>query len=479
MASAAGRGAQVILDGDAQAAARGALSRDLRCNAAAKRALELQGVVPDGYQPDGSTITGTPADDLDVTSVVRPQVIANRGILSHSTVTGFTTFEGRQTVRNGGYPATDVQLALTGFIVGSAAEGELALPSAITQSASVEKLTPSNKAWVATFRGAMSQSFSAALGSVVLSDPIGVDLDAGESFKVQVGAIVATIADTHSIANLTGNTGGDDGWRSTTNTTVQIGTAGTWASTGRTSTANSMAPAAIIGRPTQNYPSVAFVGDSIMQSRDDLTSADAYGHRGFGPRGMVGAGPGGNIMPFINMARAGERAVTFATLNCVRRLTLLQYVSHVIGNEGTNDVQQGRTFAQVSADLTATWKSLKARGLSVWWTTIMPRTTSTDNWATIVNQTVVAGFEVGGVRDQVNAWMRSQVGILLDGLIDVAATIEDTANHGKWIVNGTANYATSDGVHPSTVGHTLAAVPVLAAARTFTLPRSWLSAVRI
>lgn len=63
MASVAGRGAQVRLDGDEQRAARGALAGSIVANTAAKRAAELAGVVSDGSTADGSTVTGTAAED--------------------------------------------------------------------------------------------------------------------------------------------------------------------------------------------------------------------------------------------------------------------------------------------------------------------------------------------------------------------------------------------------------------------------------
>jgi parallel beta-helix repeat protein len=64
MASPAGRGAQVILDDVAQAAARGAVGRDLAANTTAKRALEEAGLVGDGFQPDGASRTGLPPEDV-------------------------------------------------------------------------------------------------------------------------------------------------------------------------------------------------------------------------------------------------------------------------------------------------------------------------------------------------------------------------------------------------------------------------------
>lgn len=63
MASPAGRGAQVRLDGDAQAAARGALGMRLQQTLEAKRVLEFTGAASDGQTPDGSTRTGIAAED--------------------------------------------------------------------------------------------------------------------------------------------------------------------------------------------------------------------------------------------------------------------------------------------------------------------------------------------------------------------------------------------------------------------------------
>lgn len=61
------RGAQVILTGEAQAAARGGMGGDIEQNTAVKRALEADGTVADGSTPDGSTRTGRPAPDVVVT----------------------------------------------------------------------------------------------------------------------------------------------------------------------------------------------------------------------------------------------------------------------------------------------------------------------------------------------------------------------------------------------------------------------------
>jgi lysophospholipase L1-like esterase len=63
MAVNAGRGAQVRLDGEAQALARGARGAGVADNSKRKADLERAGLYADGYTPDGSTITGLAAED--------------------------------------------------------------------------------------------------------------------------------------------------------------------------------------------------------------------------------------------------------------------------------------------------------------------------------------------------------------------------------------------------------------------------------
>ena len=60
------RGAQVILTGEAQTAARGGMGGDIEENTTVKKALEADGTVADGSTVDGSTLTGKPAPDVVV-----------------------------------------------------------------------------------------------------------------------------------------------------------------------------------------------------------------------------------------------------------------------------------------------------------------------------------------------------------------------------------------------------------------------------
>jgi lysophospholipase L1-like esterase len=107
-----------------------------------------------------------------------------------------------------------------------------------------------------------------------------------------------------------------------------------------------------------------------------------------------------------------------------------------------------RTIAQVKADLITIWSLAKSAGLKVYQTDILPRTNTTDAWATTVNQTPYVNFEANGTshRDTLNTWLPTQVGGggPLDGVIPVADIVEDATTRGVW----KAGTFTADGTHP-------------------------------
>lgn len=73
--------------------------------------------------------------------------------------------------------------------------------------------------------------------------------------------------------------------------------------------------------------------------------------------------------------------------------------------------------------------------------TITPNTTSSDNWATLANQSVNHSF------DQYNNDMRSNGIAGITACFDTAGGNESGLNSGQWQVNGVTNYLTIDGVH--------------------------------
>lgn len=108
-ATATGRGAQAVLEGTAQQAARGAYSPHLRTNSEKMAALVLSGDAPSGSSADGGVRTGTPAGfkwpfsrypvglsgsadqysvDIDPRSLVNPKIWASTTFIHVDPVSG-------------------------------------------------------------------------------------------------------------------------------------------------------------------------------------------------------------------------------------------------------------------------------------------------------------------------------------------------------------------------------------------------------
>lgn len=219
----------------------------------------------------------------------------------------------------------------------------------------------------------------------------------------------------------------------------------------------------VLGVPSQRQASVVVLGDSIANGQGDTQTL--AGDIGFCMRGL--ASVNGHRVP-CGMQTVGSWTFSFSSGQYAPRLaTQWQFYTALLCEMGANDIANSDTLSQMQAYAQATWSTAKkqftayGKPLQVAQTLIMPRTTSTDSWATAANQTPVPGFATDNVRDQFNAWVKTQVGQgLLDAYIDVNQYVEDQSNHGCWITNGTANYPTVDGVHPSMALHILAAQAV-------------------
>jgi hypothetical protein len=214
-----------------------------------------------------------------------------------------------------------------------------------------------------------------------------------------------------------------------------------------------------------NTAVVGLVGDSIMSGSNDLND------RGFAARALIAA----NI-PYHYFGRGGEKAQDISPLTgnvgFKSRIIRLESCTHAICEYSTNDFVALRTLAQVKADLLAIWTMLQTRGVGVYQTTCLPRTTSSDNWATAPNQTPPT-WEA--YRTGLNDWLRDgsaagaiaqSAGALLT-VFDTANTVEVnssnvlTQNGGRWITNGTGTaYCDNLGTHPSQLSTALMAVAI-------------------
>lgn len=125
--------------------------------------------------------------------------------------------------------------------------------------------------------------------------------------------------------------------------------------------------------------------------------------------------------------------------------TYLKYFKYAIEAYGTN--------AANAAASQAIHAQLRTAGVQkILRTSLTPRTTSTDNWVTEVNQTTVSGWSPGGTIDIFEQAMQALVAADLT-YIDTLAVRGST--HWLWIVTGAAFYSTADGLHQSSQGYEL------------------------
>lgn len=229
-------------------------------------------------------------------------------------------------------------------------------------------------------------------------------------------------------------------------------------------------PCMILGETAAPVVTVAQIGDSIAASQND--QADF----GFILRAL------NNSYGYVSLAQQGETIAMFQTADeGGGRGPALDHVSHAVCQYGVNDIYNNAvTLATYQASCLSLWTALARRGIKVFQTTITPKSTSTDSWATLANQTADAATSI---RNNANDWFRAgspidpttkaavaigtsgallngQAGHPLTGYFEVADLCESARNSGKWIVTGAANYATSDGTHPTIAVHTLMAAGV-------------------
>lgn len=392
------------------------------------------------------------------------QVVLHRGILNGSAgylATGLrggasdtpanpTLGESYYAVKNGAQPASDFRALICGFYVDVASAGETAIPNDVKVRVALEQLTPIAVPR-ASFLGAVDFTLPAGVGHII-SEPIGISAAAHEvlisqmSMEVSSGQfwpasqLASTINGILALQFASVKTGSES----------QVGSF-SWNGTGRTSGA-SPAVTAWLAKPKYNYPSVAITADSIGDGSGE-TSGDGFGNYGWICRGLYNVGNDNRAIPYIRISRPGDSFNTYTNASGnkgTRRLALLEYVSYLVSQMGTNDIANGTSFDNVKSRMQFMWQQGKNRGLKVYQCLIMPRSSSSDGWTTVNGQTAnVAGFTVGGVRDQINDWIPTQVGQgLLDGYIDPNPYVESAPGSNKWLAN-----MTGDGVHPLPAGH--------------------------
>ena len=192
-------------------------------------------------------------------------------------------------------------------------------------------------------------------------------------------------------------------------------------------------PCAIIG--TSAKPAAFIIGDSRQAGNGDSFSSASGGF------GQMGYGLNNYAWSVIGVA--GQTAAQYLSVAGALQADLAQWATDIVCPYGINDITAGTS----AATLQTTQGSIRAlyptKKFHV--TTLDCVSTSTDAWATLVNQTTEAH---NAARVTYNTAVRLN-SLGFDPAFDCAAVSESSLNSGLWQVDGTANKYTVDGTHPS------------------------------
>lgn len=409
----------------------------------------------------GGGSSSTPAVEL---------AIATRGVVPAGiqvAVAGTTGTTCRTRHYFGGQNATEVKLVFGGYYttLSATADIETNLGNDQTVQANIEipgAPTPSVQVtWSASATGTVVDGAATYVSDRLLPAAFGLStFTADTQFWVRHSRYVTTgqnfIINQSSAATPTITGEGCLHYDATTIVNNQVNASGALTATGgATTTTQRVLPLAIVGKTVSPAIAVGGLGDSIEQYFNDDLGDGVNGSGGFFQRAMVSVN--GHHAAYILLARSSERALNY--VQSAKRPQLYQWLTGLQLDYGVNDLNSSRTPAQIRANLCTITTAAAAAGIkNVEISLLTPWTTSTDAWATTVNQTVAAN---GGNIPTVNAATIASVGTCgLGNYIDYSSVASPVGQPTLWAVTGAANYATSDGLHPEPAMHGLIA-PVL------------------
>jgi len=210
----------------------------------------------------------------------------------------------------------------------------------------------------------------------------------------------------------------------------------------------------VLGKFVSGDPPTWFAcGDSIINSVGDIaTNPNGWG---MFQRAIMADGTPAKQLAALNWSMPSSSS---PMMGAAYVYYWFKYARFLINNYGANDFgNQGTTITMASMQTKDQLIYTRARAAGVeriLRNKLMFRQTSTDTFLTVANQTpgtgaYGAGWDVGGNADLFNQWLETQVGTLIDGLVDMVDWHDPVATT-KWVVDGvTASYATGDGVHPA------------------------------
>lgn len=403
------------------------------------------------------------------------RVVANRGEFYTTTTTAAANSlraENRKFFTLGGKPVRAVRVVYAGFYITTLNVETNAGNSQVVESG-FELVGAPNVTKLFTFDGGAGTGTIADGAARYISDwlyasqfglsafPANSTFFIRDRRQVTLGQIFPRDP---SVANMTGEgTFLSDGASSSQVNAIGVMTT----QTGGSTLNRDFGPVCIEGLAASHDIAVLADGDSLLAGVNDTNQPngnDGTTNGGFVQRGLKSVN--GRSVPILSMAYAGTQAQQFVG-SMTKRAQYFPFCTHMIENFGTNDFAAGaRTAAQIYADRQTIWTAARAAGVR--WIEalpIFPRATSTDSWATLVNQTPSTGYATtsGVFRDPMNALLATALSQgLINGIININTVAADAVSLDKWVVTGAANYATADGTHPTPALSALLA-PVLTA----------------
>lgn len=284
-------------------------------------------------------------------------------------------------------------------------------------------------------------------GGTVVSDPVAIDVAAGQMLNVRTFTPSGTW---HSVRYAVAVAQAVGGFTATTNLTL----AGS-AAIADGANLQLAGPVRILGTPVakSNFsgavrkPRVAVVGTSIEHGFNDGLynpgftgwSVDSkLGRGGWVDRAAVAYG----FLP-LKIGMANYRAQYAVSNPFTRRFSYAQIdkASNLVDCLGVNDVNNGRTLAQLQADKIVLWTMQASQGKLIFQPTLTPIANSTDVFQTLGSQSVLAGESV---RVGFNEWLRDGAPMVNGVAVAVGTVVADRAKY----LTGNAVTKSGAGTHP-------------------------------
>jgi lysophospholipase L1-like esterase len=234
-------------------------------------------------------------------------------------------------------------------------------------------------------------------------------------------------------------------------------------------------PLVFLGRYAgPGHLAVIGIGDSILHGTGDSANpVPVIAGYGFFNRAALDA-DGKNAIATFNLTRHGQTAAAWVRSSSQSRQTpFLEYANVVVEEYGTNDLGSGGTgdAAAILGRLETIWSTARARGVQkIVRTLLLPRTSSTDLWATLAGQTPNTGWGDGGKRDTINDGILAALAAKkVDHVLDTLAVLGDPTDDTRWLTNGSARHVTSDGTHVGPEGNRLLGLALRSALLSLTI----------